>query len=180
LPLFLLYLIPSIQAALSFKYPTAFTLNNGKIFVIHSLGIDICDSKYTTSTNILTFSQRMTKSQLSTISISKYSTGEFLLFIINKFYLFDEDGNKLIETENLSSLKGEYYTLKAHKRIQSSGINYYYFIFGYIDISDEYNFYLYLYYYNINTSNNLVKESASIILNDNIDFNGLSCEFVLY
>jgi len=102
LPLFILYLIPSIKATLSFKYPIAFTLNNGNIFIIHSLGIDICDSKYTTSTNILTFSQGMTKSQLSTISISKYSTGEILIFIINKFYLFNEEGTKLIESVTLN------------------------------------------------------------------------------
>ena len=54
--LLIVYLtVISPSYSLFFKYPTAFTLNNGKIFVIHSKGIDICNSKYTTSQNILEF-----------------------------------------------------------------------------------------------------------------------------
>ena len=76
----ILSLISSIQA-LSFKYPTAFTLEDKKIFVIHSLGIDICDSGYKTSTNIIEFQDEIIESELYKISISKYSSGEFIILI---------------------------------------------------------------------------------------------------
>ena len=85
--LFILFFISSIKA-LSFKYPTAISLKNGNIFVIHSLGIDICDSNFTTIKTILKFSDPIYKSGLSTISVSKYSNGEFIAFIIQNIYLF--------------------------------------------------------------------------------------------
>lgn len=89
---FIISYIPLIQS-LSFKYPTAITLKDGKIFVIHSLGIDICDSNYQTSERKLTFANEINSDEsLSKISLSKYSSGEFLIFIINKFYLYDEYG----------------------------------------------------------------------------------------
>ena len=178
--IFNLYLIPSIKANLSFKYPTAFTLNNGNIFVIHSLGIDICDSNYTTSTNILTFTQEMTKEKLSKISISKYSTGEILIFIINKFYLFNEEGTKLIESVTLNSIYGEYYTLKAHKKEKKHETDYYYFLFAYINIYDNSNYNFQIYYYNIKTSDNEIRETAYKIFSDNVKYTGLSCEFTSY
>ena len=82
--------------SLSFKYPTALSLKNGNIFVIHSLGIDICDNKYITSINKVAFDNEINEQTLSKISISKYSNDEFLVFLINKFYLFDANGNNKI------------------------------------------------------------------------------------
>ena len=179
--LFILSVIPPIKASLSFKYPTALTLNNGNIFIIHSLGIDVCDSKYTTSIYSLRFNSEMNKRILSEVSISKYSTGEILVFIINIFYLFDGNGTKKIQSQALSSLYGEYYTLKAHKRVKSSGINYYYFIFGYIGISNDYTFIFYLYYCYINTNDNSIQSiRISNYLNEGIKYNGLTCEIILY
>ena len=65
---FILLIIPLIQS-LEFRFPTALTLDNKKIFVIHSLGIDICDSSYTTSTKILEFEDELSKSDLNKIYI---------------------------------------------------------------------------------------------------------------
>ena len=76
---------------LSYQYPTAFTLQDRRIFIIHSSGIDICNSQYTESIQIIAFSTTQSQINLSKISISKFSNGEFIIFIINKFYLFDEN-----------------------------------------------------------------------------------------
>ena len=175
----ILCFITQIQT-LSFKYPTAFTLNDGKIFVIHSLGIDICNPQYTRSTRILTFSSEIEESNLSKISISKYSNGEFIIFIINKIYLFDENGNYKNSTNAFNSIYGEYYTLTAHKITKSNDVDYYYFLFGYIDISDETNFICRLYYYYISNLSDVISTVASRSFKDSIIYNGLSCEFLLY
>ena len=65
---FILLIIPLIQS-LEFRFPTTLTLDNKKIFVIHSVGIDICDSSYTTSTKILEFEDELSKSDLNKIYI---------------------------------------------------------------------------------------------------------------
>ena len=87
----ILSLFPLIQA-LYFKYPTAFTLEDKKIFVIHSLGIDICDSLYKTSTNIIEFQEEISESDLYKISISKFFSGEFIILIVDTIYIFDGYG----------------------------------------------------------------------------------------
>ena len=167
--------------SLSFKYPTAFTLSDGKIFVIHSLGIDICDPEYTTSNRTLNFSQEIPESNFAAISISKYSTGEFIIFIINRIYLFDENGNYKHSSNTLNSIYGEYYTLSAHKITKRNDTDYFYFLFGYIDVSEKAHFVLRLYYCSIDTSSNSINTIASkTIDNYNIIYNGLSCEFILY
>ena len=57
----ILSLIPFFQA-LSLTYPTAFTLEDGNILVIHSLGIDLCDPLYTYPKSSYTF-DRLTSRQ---------------------------------------------------------------------------------------------------------------------
>jgi len=84
--LYIIIIIPLTQA-FSFKYPNAITLKNKKIFVIHSFGIDICDSLYKTNSKVLEFEEELTKSDLSKITISKYSSGEFIVLIINNIYI---------------------------------------------------------------------------------------------
>ena len=166
--------------SLSFKYPTAFTLKDQKIFVIHSLGIDICDPEFTTSTNILSFSNQMEESELSMISTSKYPTGEFIVFIINQILVFDEYGNNLIITPEINNIHGEYYTLSAHKITHNNNMDYYYFLFGYIDISNNERFNLKLNYYYTDTYSKAITTIDSKVLNYNFNYNGLSCEFVPY
>ena len=163
---------------LSFQYPTSFTLQDGRIFIIHSSGIDICNSQYTESNQIISFSTTLSQTSLSKISISKFSNGEFIIFIINKFYLFDENGNKKIETKILTSISGgEYFTLSAHKVTKISTKDTYYFLFGYIDKS-SYKFNIF--YYNINTGSDLITTLDSLSFSDNILYTGLSCEFSYY
>ena len=174
---FILFFITPI-ISLSFKYPTVFTLKDQKIFVIHSLGIDICDPEYTTSTRILSFHNQIGPSKLSKISISKYPTGEFIVFIINQIFIFDEYGNKAITTPSLNNIYGEYYTLSAHKKTKSNNIDFYYFLFGYIDISNIQKFNLKLYYCNTDTSSNTITTIISKTLNNDFKYNGFSCEFV--
>ena len=164
--------------SLSFKYPTALSLKNGNIFVIHSLGIDICDNKYITSINKVTFDNEINEQTLSKISISKYSNDEFLVFIINKFYLFDVNGNIKIIATPTDSYNGEYYSLSSYKIVPESDIDYYYFLLGYIDI-DSYN-YLKLFYYSINTASNEATKLVSKNFNDDIRTNGISCQFLFY
>lgn len=129
---FILVFITKIQA-LSFKYPTAFTLADGRIFVIHSSGINITNPQYTTSNKILTFNEEITENDLSKISLSKFPTGEYLIFIINKIYVLDENGIIKIETTTLNSITGEYYSMSAHKRLRYTTYDEYYFLFTYID-----------------------------------------------
>jgi len=168
--------IPIIQA-LSFNYPTAFTLTNGKIFVIHSLGIDICEPQFDSSTRIITFDAELTENDLPKISISKFPTGEYLIFIINKIYVFDENGNKKIETTTLNSITGEYYTLKADIKVQNNDLDVYHFLFGYIEVS---TLKCKLYYASIDTSSDSISTEVSKTFSDNIKYTGLSCEFSKY
>ena len=170
------FIIPKIYN-LSFKYPMAFTLTNGKIFVIHSLGIDICDSAYKTSTNILTFSSEISESNLPKISIARFSNDHFIILIINKLYLFNELGEKISETSEISYLNGEYYSLSTHKFIQDSNSKYsYYFLISYVDKN---NLYLNLYYYRL-IGSSLTKIALGTNIYDHVAFTGLACEFSNY
>ena len=169
--LFLLLLIPAIQTV-SFKYPTAIVLKNDNIFVVHSQGIDICDSLLQTNQRKLTFDNEITEEDLSKITLSKYSDDKFLLLIINYLYVFDENGNQLASKEVL--INGEYYTLSAYKI--TSGPKYY-FLLGYID-QTEYN--LKLYYSYMITDGTIKNSGIKNKYTDNIVYSGLSCQFVLY
>ena len=175
--LFFLSFITTVKT-LSFKSPMAFTLNDGRILVIHTLGIDICDSKYRTSVRKLTFSSELNEDRMSTITISNYSNGEFILFIINKFYLIDINGNITITSTQLTSTSGaEYFTLTAHKISVVSGKNIYYFLFGFVNISDRSNFIPKIYYLKMDSST--LSTISSYTINDYIRYNGFSCEFLL-
>ena len=156
-------IIPLIRS-LSLKYPTALTLNNNNIFIIHSLGIDICDSLYRTNEKIIEFGEEISKTDLSKISISKYSSGEFILLIIDTIYIFDGFGQKILEYTFEQSFNGEYFTLSAHKIIQGIDTDEYYFLFGYTDQS---SFELNLYYYRLETSSDQIEIISSIMNYDN-------------
>ena len=174
--LFIQLIIPLIQS-LSFQYPTAFTLEDKKIFVIHSLGIDICDSQYKTSTNIISFQDEITESDLYKISISKYSSGEFIILIIDTIYIFDGYGQKLLSYTMDESFNAEYFILSAHKIDEHINKVEYYFLFGYIDQSSHI---LNLYYNRIDTNSITISNISSINYSNNMKNNGVSCEFVQY
>ena len=180
LKIFLIFtiIIPLTQA-FSFKYPNAITLKNKKIFVIHSLGIDICDSLYKTNSKVLEFEEELTKSDLSKITISKYSSGEFIVLIINKIYIFDEYGEKILFDNVDESFNAEYFTLSAHKITKSDDNNYfYYFLLGFINKD---NLKLNFYYYCLDTNSESIN-IISLLNNYNDDFKntGLSCKFIIY
>ena len=171
-----LYIIQTVSA-LSFKYPTAFTLTNGNIFVIHSLGIDICNSAFTSSSRKITFEGELTSLDLPKISVSKYSSGEIIIFIINKIYIFDETGENTLISNTLSSINGEYYSLAADEITLESGINKYYFLFSYVQTSDNL---LYIYYASIGSNSPTVNTEAYNTEYEYLKSNGLSCEFTKY
>ena len=110
----LINLIRSIE----FRYPTALTLENKQIFVVHSLGIDIYHSSYSISTKIIEFIQELSKSDLNKISISKYSSGEIIVLIIDTIYIFDMNGQKLISYTLTGTFNADYFSLTAHKIIK--------------------------------------------------------------
>ena len=171
--------ISNLQA-LSFKYPIAFNLENENILVIHSLGIDICDFNCTSSQRKVTFGGELSESDISKIAISRYSTGVFLIFNIDIVYIFDKDGNYIIEAIDLYNFDAEYYAIAAHKIVKDDfGDDNYYYLLGYINItSTGYNLIL---NYNYNDGfmpivNN--RYSKSFTDTDNIVSQGLSCQFM--
>ena len=90
----LIFVNYSNNSILSFSFPTATTLNNGNILVIHKTGIDICDS--TLSTIVRNIKEFSTESeQISSIeksakvSIAKYDDGYIVSIIINTIYFFN-------------------------------------------------------------------------------------------
>ena len=174
---FIIFFIPSIYS-LEFKYPTAITLPNKKIFVIHSLGIDICDSSYTTSTKIIEFNQEINQSYLSMISISKYSNGDFIVLIIDIIYIFNSYGKKLIEYPLREVYNAEYFTLSAHKITNKNCKVNYFFLLGYIDKTE---LKLNLFYFCFDKNSKTINIKSSIIDYSYYFKNtGVSCEFVLY
>ena len=172
----ILSLIPFFQA-LSLTYPTAFTLEDGNILVIHSLGIDLCDPLYTTHTSQLEFYPELSQSDLSKISISKYDSGEFIILIKNKFYLLDEYGEIILTSSLPSELNAEYFSLSAAVISQDGSIKYYSFLLGYIDKT---NGGLYLYYCYLDSQTKTITAYSSLGNYDDDDYirnTGLSCEF---
>ena len=60
----------NLNQAFEFKYPMAFTLKDENIFIIHSKGIDICDSLMTTNSRIITLKEEISESYLSKITVT--------------------------------------------------------------------------------------------------------------
>ena len=172
--LLIISFISSIKT-LSFKYPTAFSLKNGNIFVIHSLGIDICDSDYTTNTNIIKFSNALLETDLQRMSMSKYSNGEFIIFIIDKLYLFNENGENLFTGSHRFGYES-IYTLSAQKIDQENGHDYYYYLFGFISTSEND---LNLYYCKLDLTDSKIDcPIYKILYKLNIKTLGLSCQII--
>ena len=166
----------SLLQVLSLKYPTAFTLNNENIFIIHSLGIDICDPLFTTNSPKLVFTSELTESDLKKMAKSRYDSGEFLLLIQNTIYIFDENRQSIISGSLPISLNGVYYSLSADKVVHQSGIDYYYFLLGYIDKS---SYVLNLYYFYLDSdTQTIIPVISNTEYVDDFRNTGLSCEFL--
>ena len=79
----------------SFKYPYAFKLSNNKIFVIHQLGISICDETFTSASLVETFSEAdkiKSNAALSKVT-SIFCQSYYIICLINdKIYIFKPNG----------------------------------------------------------------------------------------
>ena len=170
-------LINSSFSYLAFKYPYAFKLNNKNIFVIHSLGITICDETFTVSIKrVLTFSDSekiITDTALS--KITSVQEDEYIICLINDIiYIFDVDGNLLKKSDELiTNLSVEYYSLTYLVEYE----NYVYFSIGFIS-----NQGLYLYGYKYQIEERIIYSLPKLenINSYTIKNNGLSCHFVDY
>ena len=167
----------SLLQALSLKYPSAFTLEDGNLLVIHSLGIDTCDPLYTTNTPQLEFTSELIQSDLSKISISKYDSGEYMILINDIIYLFDEKGEFILSSFLPDGLNAEYFSLSVDGVTQDDSIKYYFFLLGYIDKS---NLKLNLYYNYLDSQTKTITSfSSALNYANDISNTGLSCEFLI-
>ena len=170
-------LINSANSYLAFKYPHAFKLNNRNIFVIHELGITICDETFTESIDrVVTFSESEQINSDSALSkVTSVNADYYIICLINdKIYIFNEEGYFLRKSSNLiTSLSVEYYTLE-YIAIQS---DYLYFIIGFISDAK-----LYLYSYKYQISDKTIYRFGALENTNyyNIKNNGLSCHFMKY
>ena len=136
-------LINSSFSYLSFKYPYAFKLSNKNIFVIHELGISICDKTFTRIIfNATKFSeQEKIKSNAALSKVTSiFCETYFIICLINdKIYIFDTEGSLVKKSTNtIASWTVDYYSLE----YLSYSRGYLYFVIGFISSKK-----LYLYYY---------------------------------
>ena len=143
-------IIKQIISYLNFTYPQSILLNNQNIFIIHKLGISICDPSYSKIINNLTnFEENeMTEQILSKIAyVSDYG---YIFCIVNEYiYIFDENENSLFKYDNkiINYDNLNYYTLVPIKITN----DYYYYLIGFVS-NGLINF---LYYgYNISSQEN--------------------------
>ena len=139
-----------ISSSLYFDYPTSIVLNNRNIFVIHRTGVTVCDPSFTEIVNnIYSFTseneQISTEAKLSKVSLSKFDDGYIVSIIIDKIYIFDNEGNYKNRYDFFTFDEELYFTLAVHKVDN----DYHYYLIGYIN-----NCQLNLYYYKYDSSNN--------------------------
>ena len=177
--------------SLYFVYPTATTLIDGNIFIIHKTGITICDSSFTEKIrDEVTFIDNEkieSEEELSKITISKYDDGYIICLIINKLYFFNQNGE--FEFSQLIDENKNLFITLALDRINTYTYTYtytnYYYLIGYIKQN-----LLYLFYYKYNSSNKNIQPIYSLNgLKDRFerDFNeyyiqnnGLTCQIMNY
>ena len=177
----LISLINSSYSYLSFRYPYAIKLNNKNIFVIHELGVTICDKTFTESIDrVITFSEsEQINTDAALSKVTSVITSSYVICLINnKIYIFNEEGYFLKKSDfKITSYNVEYYTL-VYAGEDSS--NYIYFIIGFI-----YNKKLYLNSYKYQTvEKSIIIQTQLAGANDYsssyIVYNGLSCHLMYY
>ena len=181
--LFIFILLKIIKnLSLFFHYPTAITLNNGNIIIIHKTGISICDPSLSyivrSVKNFSTESEQISDSEkLSKVAIAKFDDDYVVSIINDKIYIIDKNGYLKINGYSLNTNDILYYSLAIHKY----NIDYYYYLIGYL-----YQNKLYLYYYKYSPSENknieaakikdfYIEESYGELFQQN---KGLSCQFL--
>ena len=180
--LFLIH-IPIAISTLSFTYPTAVTLQNGNIFVIHQTGISICDPSYSTIIeDIYVFpsgKQISAPDILSRVSISQFLDGYIVSAIIDKIYIFNSEGK--LETTSTSLMNENINIFISVDEIFLD--KYYYYLAGFIY---DNSIYLNYYYYNSTNKNNVLHSSATGLKDRKygnyyvIKNKGLSCQILNY
>ena len=178
-------LIKYINNTLYFSYPTAITLNNGNIFIIHKTGITVCDSTFSRIIkyvkNFTTdYEQISTEQKLSKVSLEKFSDGYIISIIMFKVYIFDKLGNLKAYKDISYAYDNLYYSLTPYKY----DIDFYYFLVGFFNQQK-----LYLFYYKYDPSLQQIIEVAKNLgfyefdEFDNaiyLENKGISCQFLKY
>ena len=175
-------LIEIVDSKLYFNYPSAITLSNKNIFIVHRLGVDVIDPLFTQILKrviIFTEDEKInTEEELSKIEI-KYKEQYIFVLIKDKIYIFNNEGDFLcISNDKITTDQSvEYYTLVPLKI--SSG--FYYFVIGFFDGNNYLN--LLLYKYKVRSNN----EIFYVTTKKEYKFNGysfknkgLTCEFLIH
>ena len=127
-------LINSSFSYLAFKYPVVGTLNNKNIFVIHQLGVTICNHDFTESiSRVVTFSEteKITTDEALSKVIAVITEFYIICLINDIIYIFDEEGYLLKKSDDkITLLNVEYYTLVYGGNDSSNNI---YFVIGFIN-----------------------------------------------
>ena len=128
-----IFLIDSVSSYLAFKFPYAFKLNNKNIFVIHQLGVTLCDDTFTESIDrVITFSEsEKIKTDEALSKVTSVIANDYVICLINdRIYIFDEDGYLLKKNDILiTELNVEYYSLIFIEKT----IGYLSFVIGFIN-----------------------------------------------
>ena len=177
-----------INSYLYFLFPTAIELKNKDILVIHKLGVTVCSQTFKQiKKNVYEFAseeQISSEEKLSKISIAKFDDGYIFSIIIDKLYIFDEEGNFKERTESLipPGFKEELIFSLTSYIIQDG---YYNFLIGYIY---QQSLYLDLYHYHESEETIELERIAYLENYYEEDYynvykilnRGLSCEFLKY
>ena len=176
--------------SVTFSFPKAITLNNGNIFIIHKLGIDVYTSNLKTlifnvkefaSSEQISNEQTLAKVIIKTFRDDEDDNNLIFCFIINKIYIFESNGAIFYEEASnsiISNFVGSYYDLSL---VEKSG-NKYYYIIGFVNSQSQAAFFRFEFDYDIkaNTLKNtmspfrLVKGSEE----SGIANYGLTCEIL--
>ena len=173
----LIILINPSFSYLEFKFPYAFKLSNKNIFVIHQLGVSICDETFIQIiATVVTFSESekiTTDASLSKVA-STISNGYIICLLNDYIYIFDEEGYLLKKSDSkITNTNIEYYTV-TYAFEDSNNI---YFTIGFI-----YNEDFYLYSYKYHTIDKTITKHKEAIRKQYyyIKNNGVSCHNMKY
>ena len=153
--------------SVTFSFPKAITLNNGNIFIIHKLGIDVYTSNLKTlifnvkefaSSEQISNEQTLAKVIIKTFRDDEDDNNLIFCFIINKIYIFESNGAIFYEEASnsiISNFVGSYYDLSL---VEKSG-NKYYYIIGFVNSQSQAAFFRFEFDYDIKA--NTLKNTMS-------------------
>ena len=176
--------------SVTFTFPKAITLNNGNIFIIHKLGIDVYSSDLKTlKFNVKEFAtneQISNEQTLAKVVIKSFRESEddnnlIFCIIINKIYIFEPDGTKKYEETSTSIINiftGSYYDLTL---VGKSG-NIYSYIIGFINSQSQAALFLFEYDYDNNINSNPITMTPFKLIKgteeSSISNFGIACEIL--